>query len=317
MVTCQAIAARIDLDWAVPSRTDSTIKLPDGRRLAYAEWGVADGKPLFFFHGTPSSRLYCPDEPATEAAGIRVITVDRPGIGRSDIRGARRLSDWPPDVIALADALGIERFAVVGWSAGGPYAAACAALIPSRLTAAGIVSTRHLSQYNFVERPESYDELDDDERAEYDLAQKDPAAAADSAARNSADFVAMVRTDPRSVIAPAEQPEGDRWLFADETLAEPFYAATSESVRQGADGLKWELIDGWLPWGFRLDGIRMRVHLWHGEQDPRVARKHVDFTASRIPDCVLTVWPGVGHFGIAKYWSQVLEALIPSKGDAL
>jgi pimeloyl-ACP methyl ester carboxylesterase len=283
--------------------------LADGRRLAYAEWGDPGGTPLFLFHGTPSSRLFCPDEAATHLRGVRLITPDRPGIGGSDALAARRIGDWPSDVIGLADALHIDRFAVVGWSAGGIYAAACAALIPARLTAAGVVSTRHLSEFNFVERPQAYQELDADDRATYDLAQKDPAAAADLAAQQSAGWIASIREHPESFVDLAAQPEGDRWFFADETRTKPFYAALSEAVRQGVDGFRWELIDGWFPWGFRVDEIPMRVHLWHGEQDLRIARQHIDFAANRIPDCVLTTWPDVGHFGITKYWGDVLDAL--------
>lgn len=137
----------------MPPHRDATIKLSDGRRLAYAEWGDLDGSPIIFFHGTPHSRLWCPDELATASEEIRLITVDRPGIGRSDIKQARTFSDWPDDVVSLANALGVPRFAVIGWSGGGPYAAACAALIPTRLTGVGIVSSRHLAQYNFGERP--------------------------------------------------------------------------------------------------------------------------------------------------------------------
>jgi pimeloyl-ACP methyl ester carboxylesterase len=293
----------------VAPRVDSTITLPDGRRLAYAEWGDPAGTPVFFFHGTPGSRLFCPDERVTVAAGVRLITPDRPGIGGSDILKARRIGDWPADVVALADALGIDRFAVVGWSAGGIYAAACAALIPTRLTAAGVVSTRHLSQYNFVERPESYDELDADERAEYDLARRDPDAAAEMVAQQNAELVARLQQNPESYLNATQQPEGDRWFFADESRVGPFYRAASEGVRQGTDGFRWEMIDGWLPWGFRIDQISVRLHLWHGEQDPRVARQHIDFAANRIPDCVLTIWPDVGHYGVAKYWGQVLAAV--------
>jgi pimeloyl-ACP methyl ester carboxylesterase len=291
---------------------DSTITLVDGRRLAYAEWGDPDGKPVFLFHGTPFSRLFCPDEPATLAAGVRIITVDRPGIGRSDILEARKPEDWPVDLVALADALGIDRFAVVGWSAGGPYAAACAALIPSRLTAAGIVSTRHLSQYNFVERPGAYEELNPEDRAEYDVAQTDPAAAAEIAARRYAVLVAKLRRNPESYFDPTHLPEGDQWFFADEIRARNFFAAVAEGVRQGTDGFRWEVIDRWLPWGFRLDGIPMRVHLWHGEQDPEVPRPHIDFTARQIPDCVLITWPDAGHFGAAKHWDQILGTLTSS-----
>src|SRR5439155_19171014 len=111
---------------------DTSIRLSDGRRLAYAEWGVSDGFPVFYFHGTPHSRLWCPDEAATRSANVRLIAPDRPGIGLSDVKAARSYGDYPSDVVSLADALGIERFAVVGWSSGGADAGACAALLAER-----------------------------------------------------------------------------------------------------------------------------------------------------------------------------------------
>src|SRR5947208_15844339 len=162
----------------MPPRRDSTITLTDGRRLAFTEWGDPDGKPLFLFHCAPFSRLFCPDEPATIAAGVRLVTVDRPGIGRSDVLEARSWGDWPADVVALADALGIDRFAVVGWSYGGNYAAACAALIPSRVTAAGAASPRPLPEYTAAERQDAYAELTPEDEFDDDLAQKIPAPAA-------------------------------------------------------------------------------------------------------------------------------------------
>lgn len=288
---------------------DSTITLADGRQLAYAEWGDPDGKPVLLFHGSPSSRLFCPDESATTSAGVRLITVDRPGFGRSDILHARRLGDWPVDVVALADSIGLDRFAVVGWSGGGRYAAACAALIPSRLTAAGVVSTGVLSESNFVERPGAYEELDPEDRADYDLAQKDPAAAAEVISRKMAGWVANLQANPESFIDPASTPEGDRWFISNDLLLRKFLAALTEGLRQGANGYRWEVVAIWLPWGFRLDGIPMRVHLWRGEQDSLVTRPHFEFIASRIPDCVATTWPDAGHLGIAKHWDEVLGAL--------
>jgi pimeloyl-ACP methyl ester carboxylesterase len=113
--------------------------LPDGRRLAYAEYGAPAGTPVFFFQGTPSSRLMHPDEDVTRDLGVRLIMADRPGFGLSDPKPGRTLLDWPDDVVALADALGIDRFGAVGVSGGGPYTAACAYRIPHRLTAAAIV----------------------------------------------------------------------------------------------------------------------------------------------------------------------------------
>ena len=135
----------------MPPLTDDAIRLSDGRRLAYAEWGEPQGRCVFLFHGTPHSRLWCPDENVTASSNVHLVTVDRPGIGRSDVLPRRTFGAWPSDVVELADALQVEKFGVVGWSAGGPYAAVCGARIPARLTGVGIVCSRHLSQFNIPE----------------------------------------------------------------------------------------------------------------------------------------------------------------------
>jgi pimeloyl-ACP methyl ester carboxylesterase len=80
------------------------------------------GKPVVFFQGTPSSRLFHrPDESIALSLGARIIAIDRSGFGLSDFQPGRMLLDWPHDVVALADALKIDRFAVVGISGGGPF----------------------------------------------------------------------------------------------------------------------------------------------------------------------------------------------------
>jgi pimeloyl-ACP methyl ester carboxylesterase len=91
-------------------------------------------------HGGPGSRLLCPDEDATAVAEVRLLTVDRPGYGGSDPRPNPTLLGWADDVQALADRLGLERLAVVGFSAGGGYALACAARMPERIGAVGLAS---------------------------------------------------------------------------------------------------------------------------------------------------------------------------------
>jgi pimeloyl-ACP methyl ester carboxylesterase len=123
------------------SSLENAIALADGRRLAYREYGARDGAPVFFFHGWPGSRLdFAPNDATAADAGVRVIAVDRPGIGGSDPQAGRRVLDWPVDVAALADSLALDRFAVLGFSFGGPYARACAYALPDRVTYAGLVS---------------------------------------------------------------------------------------------------------------------------------------------------------------------------------
>src|SRR5215472_6981947 len=118
-----------------------TIRLADGRALGFAEYGDPNGAPLFFFHGLWASRLTShPDHEIARSLGVRLITMDRPGIGCSAPKPGRRLIDWPEDVAALADALQLQRFAILGWSGGGAYALACASRIPERLTAVGLAS---------------------------------------------------------------------------------------------------------------------------------------------------------------------------------
>src|SRR5262245_41182118 len=114
---------------------DRTMTLGDGRILAFAEWGDRSGRPVLLFHGMPGSRLLCPDLGATETAGVRLITLDRPGYGRSGPHQGRTLLDSANDVRELADHLSLAHVSIIGWSSGGPHALACARGIPDRVTA--------------------------------------------------------------------------------------------------------------------------------------------------------------------------------------
>src|SRR5205823_6605134 len=122
-------------------RHSRVASLSGGRRLGYADWGDPDGRPLLFFHGTPASRLAVEwaDGSAAEH-GIRLLSLDRPGHGLSDPAPGRSLLDWARDIDAFADALGLERFAVAGWSGGGPYVLACAYALTDRLADAVVLS---------------------------------------------------------------------------------------------------------------------------------------------------------------------------------
>ena len=120
---------------------DARTVLPDGRTLAHTESGAPEGRPVFFFHANPGSRVFVPDPPAASDASVRLIAPDRPGAGASDPQPGHRIADWPKDVAALADELGIEVFGVIGWSGGVPYALACGALLPDRVNVVAITSS--------------------------------------------------------------------------------------------------------------------------------------------------------------------------------
>ena len=117
------------------------VALPDGRQLAYAQYGLENGSPVMYHHGWPSSRLEAAlmADAATQA-GVCLIALDRPGMGHSDVHPHRTLLDWPADLTAVADALQLDQFPILGVSGGGPYVAACAYKIPERLSGATIVA---------------------------------------------------------------------------------------------------------------------------------------------------------------------------------
>jgi pimeloyl-ACP methyl ester carboxylesterase len=253
------------------------VRLADGRRLAFTEWGLPDGKPVLYFHGSPGSRLWCPDEAATSAAGVRLIIADRPGVGRSDPLERAGYGDWPADVAGLADALNLATFPVVGVSAGGPYAAACAARIPDRVEAVALVSSGPLTKYNWEALPEVVERWGPEEREQFALLPGDPLRAATLAAEqfgrdveDEGAFVASIRTG-------LQEAEGDRWFYDDANRTAVFEAHLREYWRQLSGGLEWELINAFHPWRFRLEEITVPVHLWHGAQDPWVSLEDIEF----------------------------------------
>ncbi len=124
-------------------KTNQIITLKAGRKLCYAEYGDLDGMPIMVFHGNPNSRLLWGVIPGSPfLPGVRLIAPDRPGFGQTDFKkGITTLENWSNDIVALADSLGIEKFAIFGPSGGGPFALACAWKIPERLTAVGIFAS--------------------------------------------------------------------------------------------------------------------------------------------------------------------------------
>jgi pimeloyl-ACP methyl ester carboxylesterase len=286
---------------------DDIIRLHDGRALAYAEWGDPREPPAFFFHGTPHSRLWCPDEEATRAAGVRLISVDRPGFGGSDLQLGRRLTDWPADVAELADALAVERFAVAGFSGGGPYAAACSALIGDRVTRAGLVcGSTHLLR----ERPGALEKLDDEDRRDFELVEReDRETAARKIAAEWEEWTRSIAEEPKRFFDPFPVNDQNRWFREDPARMRPFLEAVGEALRQGPAGIAWERVIAFEPYPLRLEEISGEVYLWHGELDVVVPRAAAEFLAARIPNCRVTIWPAEGHLAIARHWGEILTTL--------
>ena len=283
-------------------KVDRTIPLRDGRRMAYCEWGDREGRPVVLLHGKPGSRLFCPDEEATEAAGVHLITMDRPGYGRSDPRPDRTLLDWTEDYIELAGQLDLPPCPVVGWSSGGPYAMALGVRAPDRVSTIGLAAS--VGPVEHV--PGALDAYSPDGRAALELLARDRAAGLAAASKHYAWL------------------EGDGWerVFAeswgeadDRVLAEPANLAAMrglirEGARQGSAGYAADWVAESEPWDFSVADIGHPVLVWWGEADLAVGRAATNYLAGSIPRATLVTYPGEGHLMPIDHWGEMLAALL-------
>ncbi len=282
--------------------TPGRVTLRDGRGLAYAEYGDPKGIPVLFFHGLPSCRLMHPDAELSRALGVRLLTVDRPGFGRSDQKPGRTLLDWTDDVANFADSLGLHQFMVVGPSGGGPFVAACAYKLPSRITRAAIVGSS-----GPVDGPGALVGMAPERRIGYWLARHTPALLP---------LVVRWRGDPRRdpekffANYTRHNPESDQELLARPEVRQMFLASYSEATRQGIDAFAYELVLVSGPWGFRLEEIRVQTTIWQGEADNSTPIGMARAMAEAIPHASLRVLPGEGHLIFLSRWKEIVEDLL-------
>lgn len=279
-------------------RFGNSVTLPDGRRLAYCDWGEGGAAPVVVLHGAPGSRRFRPDPPVTAAAGVRVVTFDRPGFGASDRFEGRSLLDTPRDVTVLADHLGLDRFAVVGVSAGGPHALACAVALGNRVRRVAVASMPG----PLDEVPGAWAALPERIRIAAERARVDPPRAVRGVVR----YMQRYAADPIAYLEGG--PPADRSVIGDRRWREMLLADVAEALRPGAEGFADDMVALWRPWGFRLDQVPAGVRIWHGAQDRRGAPDFECLTA-RLPGARATEWPDQGHYGVMPRWGEVLAAL--------
>jgi pimeloyl-ACP methyl ester carboxylesterase len=293
------------------ARLDQAVELADGRALGYAEYGPAGGPPLFVFHGLPGSRLAVPEMWPGQPGPVRIIAPDRPGLGRSTFQPGRRLTDCAADVRQLADALGVQRFAVAGFSGGGPHALAVAHALPGRVTAVGSVAgagrldTRHARQALSQANPAN--------RLIFALARKAPRLLSPVIAQHAR---AMTRDPARIVDSSARAsslPDADRRVMTDPRLRDRIIAAGPEAFRQGIRGVVHEAHLCTQPWGFDPGAIKPPVFIWHGDQDSNVPLAMAQHLAGQIPGSSLTIYPGEGHLIVPRHWDEILATLLAAR----
>ena len=287
-----------------PTR-DQTLLLRDGRNLGFAIYGDPVGTPEFFLHGLPGSRLAARiTDKVAARLGIRIIGLDRPGFGLSDFKPGRSIADWPDDLVEAADILGADRFPVIGLSGGGPYAAACAYSIPHRLTSVAIVSGM-----SPLQAPGATEGLRRSSRVFFALAHWLPWII-----RPAMWWIGrQARRDAGRLLdkMSARLPPADKTVLARPEVRQTFRDDIAEAFRHGSRGPAWELSLLARPWGFRLEEIKMEVHIWHGEADTVVSPSMGRHLASAIPNSRARFYPGEGHMLALDRMEEIQTALFP------
>jgi pimeloyl-ACP methyl ester carboxylesterase len=271
------------------------VLLRDGRRLTYSDQGQPTNPAIFFFHGTPGSRVLTP----ATTLPLRIIAFDRPGYGGSGTWPRRQLLDWTRDVAELADALDIDSFSVVGASGGGPHALACAVSLPDRIVAAAVVS----GPAPLFEKPGNLAALDHEDGGIVQLARRDIAAARQRMdARGQ--WILDLLAEPEGLVR-SLRVESDRQLLTNPQLHALVLESLRESVQQGLEGYAWDWLANRLPWGFTVRDIRVPVRIWHGTFDHNVPFDDAVWLAAAISGGRLTTWTGEGHWALFAHADDV------------
>jgi pimeloyl-ACP methyl ester carboxylesterase len=278
--------------------------LAEGRKLSFVEFGKKDGFPVLYFHGIPSCCL----EPAMIGEeqflehNLRIISASRPGIGKSEPYKNRTFIDWTRDVLALAAHLKLDKFAILGYSGGAPYALACALKIPEKLTSAVIVSGA--GQMN---QPEVKNNLSLKQRIFWSIANRLPLLLP-LAINRMRKYMEM----PDEEIlqrARKNMPKADFALFSQNgRLALSKKGANETFANRNDLAADLRLPAG--PLGFNLSDIKFPLTFFHGGEDNTVPLEVAEMMVSRLPNAGLVTYPNDGHLStICDHFDQIALAL--------
>lgn len=274
----------------------------DGRRLAVDTRGDRNGLPVFLMHGTPGSRLGpLVRSTVLHHVGACLLCFDRPGYGDSDRLPGRSVADVAADVAAVADALGVERFGVVGRSGGGPHALACAALLPERVVR--VAAQVSLAPPN-AEGLDWFAGMTPGNAEAYAQARTDPAGLAASIVRRAL----QIRDDPASLFGTITDglSLSDLQVITDAGLRTLLTSSYAAAVSRSADGWIDDALAFCTPWGFDPADIAVPALLWHGAEDRFSPVSHTRWLADRIPNATVAVQPGASHFTAFPVFPRIL-----------
>jgi pimeloyl-ACP methyl ester carboxylesterase len=234
--------------------------------------------------------------------GVQLISFDRPGYGESDRLEGRRVADAATDVLTIADAFGLGKFAVVGRSGGGPHALACAALLPERLTRAAVLvgiaprGAEGLDWYDGMTRSNVLEHME-------------AAKGYEGLAAMTEAFAEAVRADPASLLTrlQTDMPDPDLRVVADHGIRAMLLKTYTEALRTSAHGWIDDALAFCSPWGFDPATVTVPILLWHGASDNFSPVSHARWLANRIPTAAVVVQAGAAHFGALDVLPDILR----------
>lgn len=282
------------------------VRTADGRLLRVECSGDPLGRPVFLLHGMPGSRVGPrPRAMFLYQRGARLISYDRPGYGGSDRRAGRRVVDVAEDVAVVADALGVERFAVVGRSGGAPHALACAARLPHRVTRAAALVT--LAPRD-AEGLDWFAGMAPSNVREFRTAFTDPQSFVARLIPRSA----AIRSDPARLLEELRDDltDDDRLIVSDNGIRSMLLRNYHEALRASPYGWVDDALALTGSWGFDPADIRVPVLLWHGARDVFSPAAHSTWLASRIRGATNVLEPTAAHFAALRALPNILSWLL-------
>lgn len=279
------------------SEEGHTIALPDGRKLGYLI--IGEGKPVFYFHGSPLSRLDVLNlRDVAYSKHLQMIGVDRPGFGLSTFKPNRKIRDFTADIRFLADHLGIDRFSLIGYSSGGPYGIDCAVSMPERVTRAIIIGG--------ISLPIDYSELTKEAQIYSRLVLK-PIIGTLIVKKQRDTFLKWAKAPDdfiktnvgRKAIENFSESDLKFWTQPSD-VRDLFFRSVVEAYRQGSDSIKSLIQEERLfqsEWDVDLRQIPPGVvYIWHGSADNSVPISNANRNAEMIPRPILKIIENEGHF---------------------
>ena len=287
---------------------ESTVSLPDGRELGFAQFGSPTAsETIFWMHGTPGGRRQIPLDARAfaEESDVRIIGIDRPGIGWSTAHVYDNVLGFTKDLEFLADHLGVEEFHVVGLSGGGPYTLAAGAAMPDRVTTLGVIGGVAPTVgpdavgggLVAVARP----------LAPVVKLARLPLGAVFSGAIRLATPVAPQAIDAYRAV----QPKGDRRLLGEEAFREMFIDDLTNGAREQFSAVFSDILLFTRDWGFRLADVQQPVRWWHGNDDHIVPFRHGSHCVLRLPNAELIPLAGEAHLGGLGLAKDIVGGFVP------